>query len=110
MNYNAYFAGAAIGMAQPIYNETVDYKEIGDDTPPYMTQIAKDIVTFLRYSTDVTKDLRELDFWRGVGIAIPALFLAITGTSETGDPPKPPNSSAQKICENSVKHWPRIYH
>jgi len=88
MNYNAYFAGAAIGMAQPIYNETVDYKEIGDDTPPYMTQIAKDIVTFLRYSTDVTKDLRELDFWRGIGIAIPALFLAITWNKRNWGPTK----------------------
>ena len=28
---------------------------MGDDTPPYMSQIAKDIVTFLRYSTDVSK-------------------------------------------------------
>ena len=34
---------------------------MGDDTPPYMSQIAKDIVTFLRYSTDVSK-VKEADF------------------------------------------------
>jgi len=77
MNYNAYFAGGAIGMAQPIYNETVDYKEIGDNTPPYMTQIAKDIVTFLRYSTDITKDMRQLEFLRAIGIIIPCFFIAV---------------------------------
>ena len=42
-----------------------------------MTQIAKDIVTFLRYSTDITKDMRQLEFLRAIGIIIPCFFIAV---------------------------------
>ena len=73
---------------QPIYNETVDYKEIGDDTPPYMTQIAKDIVTFLRYSTDITKDMRQLEFLRAIGVIIPAFFIAVFWNKRNWGPTK----------------------
>ncbi|CBY19342.1 unnamed protein product [Oikopleura dioica] len=88
MNYNAYFAGGAIGMAQPIYNETVDYKEMGDDTPPYMSQIAKDIVTFLRYSTDVSKDNRQLALMRILGMFVPVFFLSVVATKKVFSPGK----------------------
>lgn len=88
MNYNAYFAGGAIGMAQPIYNETVDYKEMGDDTPPYMSQIAKDIVTFLRYSTDVSKDNRQLALMRILGLFVPVFFLSVVATKKIFAPSK----------------------
>jgi len=88
MNYNAYFAGGAIGMAQPIYNETVDYKEMGDNTPPYMTQIAKDIVTFLRYSTDITKDMRQLEYLRCIGVLIPCMMITIIWNKRNWGPTK----------------------
>uniref|UniRef100_A0A4W3KF16 Cytochrome c1, heme protein, mitochondrial n=1 Tax=Callorhinchus milii TaxID=7868 RepID=A0A4W3KF16_CALMI len=54
--YNPYFPGQAIGMAPPIYDEILEYS---DGTPPSMSQIAKDVCTFLRWSSEPEHDQRK---------------------------------------------------
>ncbi|XP_062426746.1 cytochrome c1, heme protein, mitochondrial [Rhea pennata] len=54
--YNPYFPGQAIGMAPPIYNEILEYD---DGTPATMSQIAKDICTFLRWAAEPEHDHRK---------------------------------------------------
>jgi len=72
MNFNAYFAGGGIGMAQPIYNETVDYAEMGDkDTKPYQSQISKDIVTFLRWACEPAREDLKLKYFKTYLLAVP---------------------------------------
>ncbi|XP_069740669.1 cytochrome c1, heme protein, mitochondrial isoform X2 [Narcine bancroftii] len=54
--YNPYFPGQAIGMAPPIYDEAVEFE---DGTPATMSQIAKDVCTFLRWSSEPEHDQRK---------------------------------------------------
>lgn len=56
MNYNPYFPGGAISMAQSLFNETIEYE---DGTPPSASQLAKDVVTFLRWSAEPEHDDRK---------------------------------------------------
>ncbi|XP_009469627.1 PREDICTED: glycosylphosphatidylinositol anchor attachment 1 protein [Nipponia nippon] len=46
----------AIGMAPPIYNEILEFE---DGTPATMSQIAKDICTFLRWAAEPEHDHRK---------------------------------------------------
>ncbi|XP_077209673.1 cytochrome c1, heme protein, mitochondrial [Paroedura picta] len=54
--YNPFFPGEAIGMAPPIYNEILEFE---DGTPPTMSQIAKDVCTFLRWAAEPEHDDRK---------------------------------------------------
>ncbi|KAM6288815.1 cytochrome c1, heme protein, mitochondrial [Aegotheles albertisi] len=54
--YNPYFPGQAIGMAPPIYNEILEFD---DGTPATMSQIAKDVCTFLRWAAEPEHDHRK---------------------------------------------------
>ncbi|XP_060099102.1 cytochrome c1, heme protein, mitochondrial [Heteronotia binoei] len=54
--YNPYFPGQAIGMAPPIYNEILEFE---DGTPATMSQIAKDVCTFLRWAAEPEHDDRK---------------------------------------------------
>ncbi|XP_061335078.1 cytochrome c1, heme protein, mitochondrial [Pezoporus flaviventris] len=56
LHYNPYFPGQAIGMAPPIYSEVLEYD---DGTPATMSQIAKDICTFLRWAAEPEHDHRK---------------------------------------------------
>ncbi|XP_037236928.1 cytochrome c1, heme protein, mitochondrial [Falco biarmicus] len=56
LHYNPYFPGQAIGMAPPIYNEILEYD---DGTPATMSQIAKDVCTFLRWAAEPEHDHRK---------------------------------------------------
>ncbi|KAM8811121.1 cytochrome c1, heme protein, mitochondrial [Eudromia elegans] len=56
LHYNPYFPGQAIGMAPPIYNEVLEYE---DGTPATMSQIAKDVCTFLRWAAEPEHDQRK---------------------------------------------------
>ncbi|NXY83165.1 CY1 protein, partial [Alcedo cyanopectus] len=81
LHYNPYFPGQAIGMAPPIYNEVLEFddgKERGvwgggvgaprchrsapcppPGTPATMSQIAKDVCTFLRWAAEPEHDHRK---------------------------------------------------
>nr|XP_020480814.1 cytochrome c1, heme protein, mitochondrial isoform X2 [Monopterus albus] len=54
--YNPYFPGQAIGMAPPIYNEVLEYE---DGTPATMSQVAKDVCTFLKWAAEPEHDIRK---------------------------------------------------
>ena len=54
--FNPYFPGQAIGMAPPIYTEVLEYD---DGTPATMSQVAKDVATFLRWASEPEHDDRK---------------------------------------------------
>ncbi|XP_057701639.1 cytochrome c1, heme protein, mitochondrial isoform X2 [Corythoichthys intestinalis] len=72
--YNPYFPGQAIGMAPPIYNEILEYD---DGTPATMSQVAKDVCTFLRWASEPEHDQRKrmgLKLLMGGAILLPLLY------------------------------------
>jgi ubiquinol-cytochrome c reductase cytochrome c1 subunit len=56
LHYNPYFPGAAIGMAQPLYDEMVEF---ADGTPATLSQMAKDVTTFLTWCAEPEHDERK---------------------------------------------------
>ncbi|XP_014250874.1 cytochrome c1, heme protein, mitochondrial [Cimex lectularius] len=54
--YNPYFPGGAISMAQALYNEIIEY---GDGTPATQSQLAKDVATFLKWTSEPEHDDRK---------------------------------------------------
>lgn len=56
-HYNAYFPGGAIGMAQALYNEIIEYS---DGTPATQSQLAKDVSTFLKWAGEPEHDVKKL--------------------------------------------------
>ncbi|XP_067125669.1 cytochrome c1, heme protein, mitochondrial [Centruroides vittatus] len=54
--YNPYFPGGAIGMAQALYNEVMEYS---DGTPATASQMAKDVTTFLTWAFQPEHDIRK---------------------------------------------------
>ncbi|KAG9340679.1 hypothetical protein JZ751_021252 [Albula glossodonta] len=72
--YNPYFPGQAIGMAPPIYNEVLEYD---DGTPATMSQVAKDVCTFLRWAAEPEHDQRKrmgLKLLMGSAILVPLIY------------------------------------
>ncbi|KAH9362422.1 hypothetical protein HPB48_020168 [Haemaphysalis longicornis] len=61
--YNPYFPGGAIGMAQALYNEAMEYS---DGTPATASQMAKDVATFLKYCTEPELDDRKRMFIKAI--------------------------------------------
>ncbi|UYV76026.1 CYC1, partial [Cordylochernes scorpioides] len=54
--YNPYFTGQAIGMGQALYDGTIEYE---DGTPATASQMAKDVCTFLRFTSEIKHDERK---------------------------------------------------
>ncbi|XP_022222789.1 cytochrome c1, heme protein, mitochondrial [Drosophila obscura] len=54
--FNPYFPGGAISMAQVLYNEVIEYE---DGTPPTQSQLAKDVATFLKWTSEPEHDDRK---------------------------------------------------
>lgn len=63
--YNPYFPGGAIGMAQALYNEAMEYS---DGTPATASQLAKDVSTFLKWASEPEWDDRKRIFIKACGI------------------------------------------
>lgn len=57
--FNPYFPGGAIGMAQALYNEIIEYS---DGTPATLSQLAKDVCTFLKWAAEPEHDTRKRMF------------------------------------------------
>ena len=73
-HYNAYFTGQAIGMQAPLYDEIIEYE---DGTPATMSQLAKDVATFLRWASEPNHDKRKMHGFRMLcffGIMIPLMW------------------------------------
>jgi len=56
-NYNPYFLNGVLGMPQQLFDEGVEFE---DGTPATMSQQAKDVTTFLVWSSDIFHDTRKL--------------------------------------------------
>ncbi len=67
MNYNIYFPGRQIAMAQPLHDGQVTYT---DGTPATVEQMSKDVTTFLTYMANP-----EMEQRKRMGVRI-VLFLA----------------------------------
>jgi len=55
--YNPYFLNGVLGMPQQLFDEGVEFE---DGTPATMSQQAKDVTTFLVWSSDIFHDTRKL--------------------------------------------------
>ncbi|XP_072156362.1 cytochrome c1, heme protein, mitochondrial isoform X2 [Bemisia tabaci] len=66
LHYNPYFVGGAIGMAQALYSEIIEYE---DGTPATQSQLAKDVTNFLAWAA-----FPELEERKQVGIKSIALL------------------------------------
>lgn len=67
--YNIYFPGGAISMAPPIMDESVEYE---DGTENSMSQIARDVSTFLAWASEPEHDDRKkmgCKFMMGLALA-----------------------------------------
>jgi len=71
--YNPYFPGGAIGMAQALYNEIIEYS---DGTPATLSQLAKDVCTFLKWAAEPEHDTRKRMF-----IKVMVILSILTGVS-----------------------------
>ncbi|GIX86291.1 cytochrome c1, heme protein, mitochondrial [Caerostris darwini] len=71
--YNPYFPGGAIGMAQALYNEIIEYS---DGTPATLSQLSKDVSTFLRWAAEPEHDTRKRMF-----IKVMLILTLLTGVS-----------------------------
>lgn len=63
--YNPYFPGGAIGMAQALYNEAMEYS---DGTPATASQLAKDVSTFLKWASEPEHDDRKRMIIKATGM------------------------------------------
>ncbi|XP_016922736.1 cytochrome c1, heme protein, mitochondrial isoform X2 [Apis cerana] len=54
--FNPYFVGGALGMPQILYDEVIEYE---DGTPASASQLAKDIVEFLMWTSNSEHDERK---------------------------------------------------
>lgn len=63
--FNPYFPGGAIGMAQALYNEAMEYS---DGTPASASQLAKDVSTFLKWGSEPEHDDRKRMLIKAIGI------------------------------------------
>jgi len=70
MNYNRYFPGHQIAMAQPIHPDQVEF---ADGTPATVEQMARDVTTFLAWAAEP-----ELEQRRAMGFKV-IIFLTILG-------------------------------
>jgi ubiquinol-cytochrome c reductase cytochrome c1 subunit len=75
MHYNPYFMGGQIGMAQALKEGIIDYE---DGTDANISQMAKDVTTFLTWTASPEQDERKLMGWKAVFLftlaAIPSLY------------------------------------
>lgn len=70
-NYNKYFPGHAIAMAQPLYDNGVTYT---DGTNGTIDQQAKDVTTFLAWASEPNLDQR-----RRVGLMVVGFLIVFAG-------------------------------
>lgn len=71
MNYNAYFPGHQIAMAQPLYEEAVEY---ADGAATTLEQHASDIATFLTWTAEP-----KLEERKGMGLKAMIFLIILTG-------------------------------
>ena len=73
MNYNIYFPGRQIAMAQPLHDDQVTY---ADGTKATMAQEARDVTTFLTYMSNPDMEQRKR-----MGVRIVLFLIGMTGVT-----------------------------
>ena len=76
LHYNPYFAGGAIAMPAPLMDEQIEYE---DGTPATVSQMAKDVTTFLSWAAEPEHDYRKKAgmqwlFALAVGLALTGFY------------------------------------
>jgi len=74
LHYNAYFPGGLIAMAQALANDIVEYE---DGTPANISQMAKDVTTFLAWASEPEHDDRKLMGIKVLGLTFLALLASL---------------------------------
>lgn len=70
-HFNPYFLDGAIGMAQALYDEVIEYS---DGTPATASQMAKDVATFLSWASSPEHDERKLWAMKIYLVGIPVIL------------------------------------
>ena len=72
--FNPYMKGGIIAMPPPLSDGMLEYE---DGTPATVSQMAKDVVNFLRWSAEPDYDMKRLYFWKGLStlLIITTLFV-----------------------------------
>lgn len=122
LHYNPYFPGQAIGMAPPIYNEILEFDDgkrgpwgarsrpaggaqlppPSPGTPATMSQIAKDVCTFLRWAAEPEHDHRKR-----MGLKVSAWGLGGGEAPRSGAAPSLVPQGAPKPCRAEGAPWGR---
>ncbi|KAJ2858164.1 cytochrome c1, partial [Coemansia erecta] len=97
LNYNPYFPGGAIAMAQNIFDGVVEFE---DGTPNTASQIAKDVVTFLNWAAEP-----ELDDRKKIGAKALLLFSMLTAIALWAKRNRWQSLKARKVVFNPPKNW-----
>ncbi|KAJ2496246.1 cytochrome c1 [Coemansia sp. RSA 1972] len=97
LNYNPYFPGGSIAMAQNIFDGVVEYE---DGTPNTASQITKDVVTFLNWAAEP-----ELDDRKKIGAKAALLFSSLTLIALWIKRNRWHTLKTRKIVFNSPKNW-----
>jgi len=71
MNYNTWFKGNQIAMAQPLYEDSVEY---ADGTPATLSQMASDVTTFLAWAAEP-----NLEQCKSMGIKVMIFLVVLLG-------------------------------
>lgn len=71
MHYNAWFAGHQIAMAAPLSDDRVDY---ADGTKATVSQMAKDVTTFLAWASEPNLEARK-----ALGVKVILFLIILTG-------------------------------
>ena len=70
-NYNLYFPGNVTAMAEPLFEDAVEY---GDGTPATVERMATDVATFLAWAAEP-----EMEERKSMGIGVMLFLLVFTG-------------------------------
>ncbi|KAJ2908102.1 cytochrome c1, partial [Coemansia aciculifera] len=97
LNYNPYFPGGAIAMAQNIFDGVVEFE---DGTPNTASQITKDVVTFLNWAAEP-----ELDDRKKIGVKALLLFSTLTALALWSKRNRWQTLKTRKIVFNPPKNW-----
>jgi len=74
MSYNVYFIGQAISMAQQLYYGVMDYD---DGTPATVSQMAKDVSTFLKWAAEPHHDARKRMGMKALALLVPMTIISV---------------------------------
>lgn len=89
MNYNTYVDGNQIAMAAPLIDNMIEY---ADGTPATISQMAKDVTTFLSWASEIESDERKQI---GIQVMIFLIFMTflffLANRKSWGDIKKKPN-------------------